>query len=94
MSAYEVKQMMKMYGDITLNELFEKLKLGRTFECPKCSGKGFTTKMVNMYPSGLPDSGWVSDMQPVNTDCDLCGGIGYTGREYKAKIETKIVGYE
>lgn len=94
MKPYEVEQMINTHGDIKLSELFQKLKFGNEFICPKCDGKGFTTKMVDKYPRGLPDSGWATDMQPVNTDCDLCSGIGYTHKEYKPIVETKIIGYK
>lgn len=94
MRAYDVKKIIDINGDMMLSELFERMKNGNQFECPKCEGKGYTTKMVNTYPSGLPDSGWVQDLQPVDKDCDICNGIGYTRKQMKPKIKTEIIGYE
>lgn len=39
-----------------------------------------------MYPSGLPDSGWVEDWRYREVKCDLCNGEGYTEHEYKPKM--------
>ena len=62
--------------------------------CPKCGGKGYIVTEYNAYPSGLPDSGWVYKPGYNYEECNLCNGIGYTKTQYKAKTETKIVGYE
>ena len=68
-------------------------KLGY-YKCPKCGGKGYIVTEYNKYPSGLPDSGWVYEPGYDYKMCDLCKGDGYTLKQYKAKTETKIVGYE
>jgi hypothetical protein len=94
MKIRELEDLMRTYGNVPIGEIIEQKKGINRFVCPKCEGRGFTTRMVNMYPSGLPDSGWVEDLKPIHSDCDLCSGVGYTRREYKPKIETKIVGYE
>ena len=59
--------------------------------CPKCNGKGFTTIMKDFYPPGLPDSGWATDMKPVNVDCSVCEGYGYTVKKMVPK--TEVVDY-
>jgi len=85
---------MEQYGNIQIEEIIKKKKGINKFECPKCQGFGFTTKIINMYPRGLPDSGWAEDLQPLNSDCDVCNSIGYTARQMNPKIKTEIVGYE
>ena len=94
MKIRELEEIMSAYGDISIGEIIKKKKGNNKYKCPKCEGNGFTTKLVDMYPSGLPDSGWATDMKPVYSDCDLCNGIGYTSRQLKPKTETKIIGYE
>lgn len=71
----------------------KKKKLGY-YKCPKCGGKGYIVTEYNKYPSGLPDSGWVYEPGYDYKMCDLCKCDGYTLKQYKAKTETKIIGYE
>lgn len=59
--------------------------------CPKCNGKGFSTIMKDCYPSGLPDSGWATDMKPVDVECSVCEGYGYTVKKMVPK--TEVVDY-
>jgi rubrerythrin len=92
MRPYDVEMMIKIYGDIKLSELLEKLKGNKKFICPKCKGKGTVSIKYDAYPTGLPDSGWVSDWQYKDVDCDVCKGHGYTEKQMKPKYE--FVGYE
>lgn len=60
--------------------------------CPKCNGEGYIKRVVNTYPSGLPDSGWVDQMDVIWSECDLCKGEGYTADEYEKQVsEVKYV---
>lgn len=59
---------------------------GRTHKCPKCNGEGHILVEYDAYPTGLPDSGWATDMKTKKVVCDLCGGNGYTVKEYKPKM--------
>lgn len=72
----------------TVNEVIR--SFNRQHTCPKCKGKGIEIKMVDKYPFGLPDSGWVSDMQPEEYNCTVCDGFGYT----KTKMIAKPVHFE
>lgn len=67
---------------------------GLNYECPKCGGKGYIMEKYNAYPMGLPDSGWVDDIQFRKIDCDICHGNGYTKKLLKPKTEISIIGYE
>lgn len=64
------------------------------YKCPKCHGNGYLVREYNGYPSGLPDSGWVYKPAYDYTVCDVCKGMGWTEKELKPIIETKITGYE
>ena len=92
-----LEKLIRSYGpSTTLKEAQErynkKNKVG--YKCPKCGGCGYIVTEYNAYPSGLPDSGWVYKPGYDYKMCDLCKGDGYTLKEYKAKTETKIIGYE
>lgn len=54
-------------------------------KCPKCDGLGYEVITYNAYPSGLPDSGWVDDMQEFKAECNLCNGNGFTKEKFIAK---------
>ncbi|WP_086348766.1 hypothetical protein [Candidatus Enterococcus clewellii] len=87
MKAYEAMKLIDEYGaHKTLQSVFE--SFGREFECPQCKGTGFYQKKVIVpYPSGLPDSGWVPDtIEYKRTECNLCGGHGWSDHEYKPKM--------
>ena len=96
----KIKDLIRSYGgETTLNEVLNKIIQKSEYrflpyKCPKCNGKGYLTKEYNGYPSGLPDSGWVYEPAYDYTKCDLCGGMGYTGKEMKPIVETKVVGYK
>lgn len=57
---------------------------GRPFLCPKCKGEGF---VKNPEAETLTRIGNV--VQGVG--CDLCGGFGYTSKEFVPV--TQVVGY-
>lgn len=63
-----------------------------SFKCLKCAGTGTNTIQRNMYPSGLPDSGWVDDFKPVQIQCDVCNGKGFTECELEPIYQ--IIGYQ
>lgn len=48
------------------------------YECPKCKGEGTYKVSKNVYPSGLPDSGWVFEQGWIDKKCDCCNGKGFT----------------
>lgn len=85
----DVKQLIKYWGgEITLNNILEKLMKDKKYICPKCNASG--QEKYNAYPMGLPDSGCV--YKEGLTSCSLCGGDGYTSKLYKPKYE--LTGYE
>ena len=92
-----IKDLINKYGDTcTLKDVMyyhTKLK-NPGYPCPKCNSRGYIIKKINTYPSGLPDSGWVEQLEDDYIECDLCKGKGYTDIKYKPKVETKVVGYE
>lgn len=92
MKAVEIKTLIHQHGNITLLELLARLE--RPHVCPKCKGLGYERVTYDAYPPGLPDSGWATDIQQKKVDCNICDGHGYTARKLKAKVETKIIGYE
>ena len=51
------------------------------------TAKGFSTIMKDCYPSGFPDSGWATDMKPVDVECSVCEGYGYTVKKMVPKNE-------
>lgn len=69
----------------TLGQLLSMVKSQYPHKCPKCEGKGFEVVRVNTYPSGLPDSGWVDQMEDFNVTCDICNGQGFTKERLIAK---------
>lgn len=85
----DVKALIGKYGNKTLGDILECMKESRPYECPKCEGRGYTVKDVNTYPSGLPDSGWVTKYETKHYDCDLCEGEGYTMVEYEPVYTVK-----
>ena len=93
-----IQNLISRYGEnITLKEAKERYtkdKASSGYKCPKCGGTGYIMKKINTYPSGLPDSGWVEQLEDRYYECDLCHGYGYTSIEYVPKTETKIIGYE
>ena len=70
----------------TIDHMIAIQKLKRPFVCPKCEGKGYNETDVNLYPAGLPDSGWVDDIHRLKLTCSLCDGHGYTEKEYMTKV--------
>lgn len=69
----------------TLGQLYSAIKSKYPYKCPKCDGKGYSVKTFNTYPSGLPDSGWVDQMEDFKIVCDVCDGQGYTKERLIAK---------
>ena len=95
MKINEIEELVLQYGeDTTLGEVLKKAKGIYMNKCPKCEGKGYTLEGYNAYPSGLPDSGFVTDWQYMKVTCDLCGGRGYTKEKYKRKTKVIFDGYE
>jgi hypothetical protein len=93
MKACDIARLIEKHGaSASLWDVFN--TYGKKYRCPKCNTQGGTTEYYNAYPSGLPDSGFVQDMQPKFVECDLCEGHGYTEIEYKPKLKTEVVGYE
>jgi hypothetical protein len=49
--------------------------------CVDCNGEGYTVRMEERtdpdYPSGLPDSGWVTAILPIKYECNTCSGKGH-----------------
>lgn len=87
MKIHEVKTLISTYGeDATLSDVLKIVQGNKIHRCPKCKGAGKVSIRYNAYPSGLPDSGWVQDWKYKDIDCDLCGGEGYTEREYRPRM--------
>lgn len=74
-------------GHMSINDALVHLLGDRHHICPKCQGQGFATIMKDCYPSGLPDSGWATDMKPVDVECSVCEGYGYTKKKLVPKME-------
>lgn len=72
-------------GEKTLRQISNELKSKYPYKCPKCESNGFIVRRVNTYPSGLPDSGWVDQMEDIKYVCDICNGQGYTKDRLVAK---------
>ena len=82
-----IEKYAEKYGeDVTFKDLLALMKGPRQFRCPKCNGRGYVAKQYNAYPPGLPDSGWVDDWKLTDVECDLCGGQGWTDREWKPRM--------
>lgn len=94
MKIQEIDKLISKYGNLTFQQLKDKLLKDTPHKCPKCNGWGHTTEQYDAYPSGFPDSGWVQDIRTRNVPCTVCDGNGYTKKLIKPVIETKIVGYE
>lgn len=63
------------------------------FWCVACKGTGRTIKKKNVYPSGLPDSGWAEDWKDVDVGaCKHCKGTKMTDHQL-VPVE-KVVGYK
>lgn len=75
-----IEELIRSYGpEMSLIEVKDKLinsPLG--YKCPKCKGNGYYKVSKNVYPSGLPDSGWAFEQGWENIRCDCCDGKGYT----------------
>ncbi|MGL5621798.1 hypothetical protein [Cetobacterium sp.] len=83
----EIERLINIYGEqTTLGQLLEDKKNKTPYKCPKCNGKGEVQVKYNSYPDNLPDSGWVERWAYKYIKCDLCGGEGYTIREFKPKL--------
>lgn len=59
-----------MFGDVKPSEL----GYAKSYMCPKCKGEG----MIHSYSCDGRDD--------RHYKCDLCGGAGYTDREYKPRM--------
>jgi len=94
MKIKDIDNLIKEHGNITFQQLKEKLLNDTPHICPKCNGGGFIQEEYNAYPSGYPDSGWVVDMKFKSVPCDICNTKGYTKKLLKPVIETKILRYE
>lgn len=81
----DVQALIRRFGSITLGQLLSEIRSQYPYTCPKCNGRGFEEKTVNTYPSGLPDSGWVDQMETFNITCNLCNGQGFTKERLIAK---------
>lgn len=92
LTPYQIQNIIKERGDVRLSDLIEIVKKDKVHECPKCKGVGFHCVIENVYPSGLPDSGWAIVVQKVYDDCDLCEGFGYTKKRMRSVHQ--ITGYE
>lgn len=96
----QIENLISRYGEnTTLKEVLSDVKMRSPYrhlpyKCPKCNGQGYLVREYNGYPTGLPDSGWVYEPAYDYTTCDLCKGMGYTEKEMKPIIETKVVGYK
>ena len=87
MKIYEIKNLIDKYGGgKILIEILEEEQGNKIYKCPKCSGKGLLNVSYNAYPKGLPDSGWVDDIQYKDVCCELCNGEGYTEKKFKIKM--------
>lgn len=73
------------YGDLKISEILE--ILNRPFICPKCKGTGIERKLIYQGNWGYSDDVY------ENIDCDVCDGHGYTTKEKKPVIKTKIIGF-
>ena len=83
----DLKNLCAMYGrDATLGSLLEAQMKNLPHKCPKCDGLGYTIQTFNTYPKGLPDSGWVDQMEDFKITCDVCDGNGYTKDKMIAKV--------
>jgi len=81
-----IRQLIQIHGsDVTLNQIMWAVTQEFPHVCIKCNGKGYTIKKINVYPIGLPDSGWVDALKDTRVPCDLCRGYGNTKDEYEAK---------
>ena len=95
----QIEELISKFGeDVTLKDVLEHVKscspyIHLPYKCPKCNGQGYLVTEYNCYPTGLSDSGWVYKPAYDYTTCDLCKGMGYTEKEMKPIIETKVVGY-
>lgn len=82
----DLRQLCAVFGgEKTLRQISDELKAKYPHQCPKCEGKGFEVKRINTYPSGLPDSGWVDQMEDISYVCDICNGQGFTKERLIAK---------
>lgn len=72
-------------GAKTIDDLINARRGMFQHKCPKCDGLGYEVITYNAYPSGLPDSGWVDDMQEFKAECNLCNGNGFTKEKFIAK---------
>lgn len=82
----DLRQLCAVLGrEKTLGEVLGNLRQKYPYECPKCTGLGYEVKSVNTYPSGLPDSGWVDQMEDIAYVCHVCNGQGFTKERLIAK---------
>lgn len=83
-AAKDLEVATRLLDDYKVDSLSElKLLLSNMLpmKCPKCEGHGYYNLSVNVYPSGLPDSGWAFEQGWKRKTCDVCNGDGYTKEE-------------
>ena len=61
--------------------------------CSVCNGTGQISYERNVYPSGLPDSGWVTEMKTFYEKCRKCSGLGYVKLVEKVDIDPEYEEY-
>ena len=78
---------------------YETLLNGKVHRCPKCDGKGTVGEAIYGKVRDYDQEGYMGwgsvcwKKEIVRYDsvrCDVCGGMGYTSREIKPLLETKI----
>jgi uncharacterized protein with PIN domain len=88
----ELIELEKQFAIKSISDVLKDRLKNTPFKCPKCKGSGYVEKIYNAYPQNLPDSGYRRGVEKI--DCDLCGTIGYTNKEYKEITETSVIGYK
>lgn len=58
MKIYQVENLLKVYGDITLSEVISRMKGRNVHQCPKCHGKGEVSYIVSHGIHGYTDDVW------------------------------------